>query len=1521
MSIYNQYSQYGQYSQYSHYNGQQPRRTQNTQQQQNPVFMRKPLNYVDQYTGEKIPLQYQQYIQQPQIDRLQRDSNPTQFFNNPEYSTQDLFLQNQIPNQEEAVVKQRIDNEWNIRTQQVSINIDSKARDFKTSDYEDFIADDRNELSVQGMWLSSYIFPNNFKINFNQQYANIKTVKLTSATFPNTRSRTAMYIDDTNNYFYISVVMKCPWLSYNFHIDQTTNLFDFQTFAFSVSDVYINLYKFFQEIEKPYGVPRQITDTTVNNYKTTSVDMYPYTYTFGTFTNDEDWSWNGDKTFNISINQVSNLEFFAITKTPIVFDNGNNYNCSYYIDTVVTNFSSVQSTRAAQDVQRTQSAYDSYIIEHYCTHTYDDLQGRINLYTTYTISLTHTFPEHITLQLVTTFPDELQDNVVYILGQEDGDTIIPVANVVQNGLTLSFNRNTFKQLRGYTYIIHYTLIVHESNTISYTKQLDVTYTISYQFIDPAMITGSISGVTSASDSNYFLMNGILNGQIYYETPLNNLICAVIDAEWLSENKSHTDTFNGYTTGIQFNSVEIGWQYYIPVGGSVNYITMSAGILNNINFYTEYNESTHGENTKYFATFVQGVPSILGNSLSHLTQYVTRAIRNYFIANNMDYSTFQWTYTNDLFMSGETISKISIPYGEYTLDELLAILSQQTIKVKSVKNIITSADGRDYIENVNDNSKLYFFTVVQFQCKLLVTTEYYKNSYLLKFEINPDTITPLQEQIDITIQNFTYSFTPSTVLYDIIGLHISTYNATGEIILQKVFTLDPFYFHQESNPEISFVKTIKNPEYTRYNYSYNVRGTIQDDELSWISFFPAPLYMYNRTYVFPVNCSVTITPASEMYTSNGVQHDKFTLFKILPELPEGFTLQGTTITGSSPIPFESLHYVYFYYYSGSQFRYYQQIKLINAGFMYNYSTVKLLNGYRFKGVQQLRVDSDIIATPYTNISVQLDKNWTELSNTTNNHANNIITIGDGISIGYLTGDIYGTPESTFQMTLTLTGEYNFQYYGYADVGTITITDPNGVTLSSDNAYIQSTSVELYSVNADQFYGDNSFMVYTYNYITDPTNDIPQFVCWMKPIKNQINNFMSYHIFANDVVSEKLLTELHFSYTHSKNLVQSRYLVDYYKPTQVFTMEQTALPSIRSWTTSEYTEDIINHQYNNTTYLNQYSIAENAVIYPLRKLMFGYATSNTMDINLYGFGSDVQFTPASSDLLSRIWYAIPLYVKNELNGYIFSEYYCTDWITEEVIDGQSCRLYYPKNSYSINPITNVVNRIDPTTTLYANILDMSVALSGDIDSSSMELYHYCLYNRCKMIHDIQYYPANLNTTLYNNITVPDTYSNNNLLGVQIAAKVNKIVPIVDEILSEYDYYNFQDFIWLQISVDNYGPFQNIFDPFTNRWYFAKIFFKRCEKRNDVSFNYFECPLYLCKNLNYIQELNGLDVKVYDRYGRLYSDYDSTHYNFSFTLDIEYFIDDIRANGVSSRRPTQDSVAYSEELQYSQRISGRK
>lgn len=1493
----------------------QPYRYQNSNQQFHPTYIRKPLNYVDQYTNDRIPLNYNKYVQNSTIDRLHEDSNPTQFFNNPEYSTNDLFLRNQIPNQEEAVIKQKIDNEWNIRTQFVTINVDSRARDFNTSDYENFLEDDRNEVSVQGMWLSSYIFPNNFKFNFNKQYANIKTVKLTSAVFPNTRSRNVIYIDDTNNHFFVSTVMKCPWLSFNFHINQTTNLFDFQNFAFSVSDVYINLYKFFQEIEQPYGIPRKITDTTINNYPVTTADMIACNYIFEGFNESEDWMWLGNRTFTVNINNLNMIEYFATTQSAIVFDNGNNYKCEFRPITVITNLSNSG-----------KSPYDEYVFDHYINHAYNDLtMQRLSLYSFFDVYITHTIPEFITISFVSRFPDVLEDNYIYILGELSDGKIIPASDVVQNGISMSFNRNTFKQLRGYSYTCHYTLGIRQDEMNTFTNNLDVVYTFDYIDVIPSMITGSVSNIESASQTNFFLMKGTINGQLYFNNiDVSKMLCAVIDAQWMSENNTNIDTLDGYTTGVPIMSTEFGWQNYIPVSGLVTYVTMSAGVLNNINFYTQFDESTGNENTKYYGTFVQGVPSIIGNSLTQTASYVTRAIEQYFQNNNLDFSTFRWSYTNDLFMSGDTVSKVVIPYGEYTLDELIATISQQPIKVKSVKNIITSVNNIDYIENVNDNSRYYFFTVVQFQCKLLVTMEYYKNSYLLKFEIDNDSIQPLQEEIQISAYGYTHTFVPDTVLYDIKCLHLSKYNATGEIIFQNFFTLDPFYFHQETNPEISYVKTIENTPYTKYNYSYNVKQFVYNDELTLLEFFPAPIYMYNRVSVFPVNCTVSISPASEMIGDPAEGYrDKFTLFKILPDLPEGFKLEGTTITGSSPIPFESIHYVYFYYYAGEEFRYYQQIKLINAGFKYNYSTVKLLSGYRFKGVQQQIIDSNIIATPYTNISVQLDKNWTELSNETDQFVLNIIDIGDGISIGHLTGDIYGTPESEFQMTLNLTAEYNYANYGYADVGSMTITDPDGNELSSIHKYIQSTSVDLYSVNADRFYGDNSFMIYSYNYVTDTDNDIPQFVCWAKPIKNEINNFLSFHIFANDVISTKLLNELHFSYSNSKDLVKTRYLLDYYQPTQVLTMEQTQLPSIRAWTTSEYTENIIDHQYANTTLLNQYSIAENAVIYPLRQGVFGYATSNTRNINLYCYNDNNIniFNPDSNDILSRIWYAIPGYVKNELNGYIFSQHYATKWVESTNINGIECQLFYPENSFSIQPITNVVNRIDPTTTQYANILDMSLALSDNIDSSNISVYKYCLYNRCSMTYDIIYEPVNVNRTLYNNITVPDTFSNNNLLGVQVAARMNKITPIVDQILSEYDYYNFEDFIWIQLYSDNYGEFENIFDPLTNRWYFAKIFFKRCEKRHDVSFNYFECPLYLCKNLNYIQELNSLQVKIFDKFGKLYNDYNSTHYDFSFTLDIEYFIDDIRANGMSSRRPTQDNVVYSNELMAMQRINGKK
>jgi hypothetical protein len=1444
-----------------------------------PAYIRKPYNYIDQYTNDRIPYNFQQNVNIPNIERLTDKSNPTQFFANPEYSTNDLFLTNQIPDQSEAIIRQKIGNEWNIHTQTVTINIDSRSRDFKTEDYENFLQDKRNDVSVQGLWLSSYIFPNNFKIDFNKQYQNIKTVKLTSAIFPNTRSRNIIYIDDTNNYFYVDVVMKSPWLPYNFHIDQTTNLFDFQNFAFNINNNYIKLYKFFQEIEKPYGIPRKITDTTVNNYVTTSLQMVYLNYLI-TYEDEDNWFWgvlNGstrdiytDKQFSVSINRLNNVEYFCKTND-IVYDDGVK-KCNYSLITSINNYNNLNV-----------APYDNYIIEHYCNYSNPDVG-------LFTISLTHTFHDLIIVDLVNEFPEVLEDNHVYILGTMENDIIIPAYDVVQNGITLSFNRNTFQLLRFCKYTINYNL-----KALDTVKTIPVTFEFVNIDLSGSLISGNITDISSAGDNNIFLMNGILNGQIQFNSELINPICSIITAKWRSENDSHDDTLIGYSTNIIMNSVQIGYNYYLQVGGSVNYITMSAGVMNNINIYTEI-----AGNTKYYGTYLQGVPSILGNSLNYTEEYITRAIRDYFVKNNLDYSIFQWSYTNDLFLSTPTVSKISIPYGEYTLNELIKIISEQKIKIKSVKNIITSADNIDYIENVKDNSRYYFFSVVQFQCKLKVTTEYYNNSYLLKFEIDNDSIEPLLEPINISAMGYTHTFTPETVLYDIMCMNVYKYNVTNEIILQNFFTLDPFYFHKNTEPEITYLQTVKNPDYPRYNFAYNVKSTIQDDNLDRLTFYPSPIYMYNKNYVFPCGCSIEITPD---------QSPNFKLFTILPELPEGFYLDGTTIKGKSDKPFESIHYVYYYYYSGENFRYYQQIKLINAEFKYNYSDIKLLNGFRFKGIQQLNIDSDIIARPFTNITVELDKNWTDISNINTTPVRNVINIGNGINIGYLTGDIYGIPTSEFQLTLNLTGEFNIKSYGDVDIGEMKIFN-NSNLLSSDNKFIQSTSINIYSLSADKFYGDNSFMIYSYNYITD---DIPQFVCWAKPIKNEINNFISFHIFADDPISNKLLNELHFSYKNSKDIVKTRYLLDYYQPTQVLTMEQTRLPGIRSWTTSYYTENIINHQYNNTTLLNHYEYTDNAVIYPLRANMFGFATSYTKNINVY---SNENIFDPNDNLLNRLWYALPGYIKNELNGYIFSQYYIDDWIVESEINDSIYYLHYPKGSFSITPITDSVDRIDPTITQYGNILDFSLALNNI--NTDAKIYKYCLYNRCKMNYDIIYNPVNIDKTTYETITVPDIYSNHNILSMQIGARINKIEPIVDKILSENDYYNFEDFLWIQLYCDNYGEFENIFDPLTNRWYFAKIFFKFCKERNDVSYNYFECPQYLCKNLNYIQELNSMQVRIYDKYGNLYTDYNSTHYNFSFTLEIEYFIDNIRANGASSKRPTQENVLYNDELLRMQRIN---
>lgn len=1553
-------------------------RRQNSYQFVSPDYIRKPFNYIDQYTNERIPYNFPPQQQRPNINKLTDKSNPTQFFSNPEYSTNDLFLVNQVANQDEAIIRQKIGNEWKIYTQTENINIDSRAREFYINDYKQYLMDDRNNVSLQGLWLSSYLFPNNFRIELNKQYDKIKTIKMTSAIFPNTRSRNAIYIDDTNNYFFIDCVMKCPWLPYNYHIDQTTNLFDFQYFSFNISDKLNKLYKFYYEIEYPYGIPRNVGDDTINNFilkKPNDEFMLSYvTYEIFPGVEDKDvippqyWSYDIEnkhheiKNMNIMIYNDENMEY-SCTSHEITFNN-KVIDCKYYL--IIDVFNDQNILRSINEYEQSKRSIDElqnkYEINISCD-VINPSRKPVNIKGIYSLRIHINVNEDITLKTVEKDPlnefeqkstedDEieyLKDDIIYILGGSIKDSVIVTEDEYPK-VSIIFNSNTFKKLTG-GIVIKYILQIEEDNQIKYSDVIPVELDfnkVNVLATQVCMVTGEIRDLYKSPGTSF--IDGTFTGQVYIDKSyinFNNFIFAAMDMKWKSSNniKDDYDILDGYSVNI-IQKIQEGkseYERFLQVEGNIKYITNSMKVLNNI----------HVVDNKYYGTYLQGLPSIIGNSLNNIEFYITRAINDYCTAHNINYGAFEWEYTDGILISESIKQKIEIPYGEYSLEELIDTISSQKIKVKSVKNIIKSNE-KNYITNINDDSVYYFFCVVQFQCRLKVTTEYYYNSYLLKFEIDNESIEPLEEPIDLYMKytntyitgeftnpetymkeyhtatevlEYTHTFTPSTILYDIVCCHLYDYDhisTTGLLILQDFFTLEPFYFHRNIDPNVTYFQTKKNENYHKYNYTVNVPSVIIDKSFNEVEYYPSIVHAFNRSYVFPAKCHITIKPTLE---------NKVIIKDVIPPLPKGFSVEEkinengeleTNIVGMSDIGFQSIHYIYFEFTKYDEtFKYYQQVKLINVEFKYNYSEVKLLKGYSFRGIQQLEIDTDIIASPFTNINVDIDKSWIDISNKNKSPADNVIDIGCGINIGYINGNVYGVPTSEFQMTLNITAEFNYRAFVTDDnnpanpdhnfIGELLIRPPGyDKDISLDNPYYQSTKITLYSLDADKFFGDNSFMIYSYDYVYDDTDFSPQFVCWAMPIKNEINNFISFHIFADDTISNKLLNELHFSYKNSKDVVKSRYLLDYYHPSLISANENKELPTVRSYTTNYYTNNIIEHQYNATKLLDQHVDNELDNIYPLRSGLFGYAPDFVRDLNLYKFGIDDKiFNPSEN----KIWYAIPGYVKNELNSFIFSQYYIDNWETEVTIDNIKYRVYYPKNSIQI---TTIVDTQNPLNTQYANILDFSYALN-DL-KTDVKIYNYCLYNRCSMTSQIIHNPINIDRKTYNEITLSDKDDDYNVMGMQIASKMNKIEPLMDKVLSKYDYYNFEDFLWISIYCDNYGEFQNIFDPLTNRWYFAKIFFKKCEKRNDISYNYFECPTYLCKNLNYIQELNSLQIKIYDKYGNLYSDYNSPKFNFSFTLEIEYFIDNIRANGESSKRPTQENVMYNEELSTLQRINNR-
>lgn len=1368
------------------------------------------------YSSSQRSYRPPQSIRSTNATSLHANSHPTHFLESPERTMQSYFLTNQInPNPD----KQHQDESWNVYTQTTTIAIDSRAREYSVADYLNFVQDTRNQLSAQGKWLDSYLFPNNFYLPLNHQYGNVKRIRLVSTTFVNTRSRTQLYIDDTNDHLFVQMAIAAPWLSMRYHVVPNMSLIDAMYLSCTMAGKEGTIVPFYQEIPTTYGVPRSnITDTV--NETTTMAMMHGLTYAFSELPDGYFWSGGSPNFVNTTVSKNSSTDRELIAQSNAIKGSDDNYHVRILFRTID------KWTRTADDGTPIGDPIAVYQVV---------FQMNAMAY-------------------------NISDPVLFIFGPND----LPSQEVIitrtdTNGLnpviTCTFDQRLFDSILRIE--VHYEKVVYDS--ASWTTEPLVTLYMSTEQIElgTATINGVVTDLVAMDD--FRSVQGVFGGFVLFDNVVgesvtddgetaatiglpvglpigpvipggiriggvDNVLTGTIYFEWSSGN------LNGYVTSA-INDTGTG--FYFQVTGIATYETSKPAVYNNIRRYNT-DDGIH-----YYGTFVQGNPMSIKNN--ELKTYIARTLEQVTggVWSENDISDVVYTTT-------ASAARLDIPYGAYTIDELLTVLSK-SVSVMTTRSVLSSS----YKEI--DESRWYVMFVVAMQVPIQVTAVYSNSSYLLKFAVSSEP-TAVTESVTVQLPESTLSFQIESD-QPICGLYVARMvkNMYGDWEVRSYSPLEPFVTVPIVPSEL-IVPTIKTSTIPQYNY-----GIVSSTEIDGVYYNTTTARYFRASYIFPVYSTIHI-PCTDVVIES-----------ISPELPDGFTYDENGIYGSSTEQFSSFHFVYFRLVQtgpyGRVYRYYQNVNLVNLPFSYNYKSVRLLVNTAFTNIEQLQLDAEnlfgqLTASPFYKVKCD--------------HVTDAGTkyqVEPGVYMSKLTGAIYGTPETEFDITLTVYAKFN--QADFSNGINITLPSSNIEGIFEDDMYV--TTIRLASVSTDAFYG-NTAMMYTV-YVNEGSN----YMAWGTPVTIKMSDFISFHLLANDKQSEQLMQDLYFNYTHSRSLLTRNYLYGYYQPTIVSVAENTSQPTKFSFSYSEYTNAYRGIQYDQQEHLSQ------DPIYPLRKGIYGYASDTTRALNTYMANTASSTSTSPFDPISgTLWTAIPVFVVNEVDGFLFGGPSVAQYQMKYDSNG------LPLTAQSIDTIDTVVDRIDSTSTRYMNILDVQQVLQ---DVTPITTISPVLYNRSTMIQDAVYAPTALVDGVWNQLTIEST---NRPFSIMLGAHYNHIEPLVDRVLSEYDYYNFQDYVWLSITVDNYGEFENIYDVYTNRWYFAKIFFKKCEKRYDTSFNYFECPPYETRRMNYIQELNAIQVRIYDRNGNLFADYNSMHFNFSFILEIEYFVDDIRVNGVNTMRP---------------------
>ena len=1289
-----------------------------------------------------------------------------------------------------------------------NIHFCTSCRRYNEEDYNDYLTTNNSINNTTGLYNDSYLFANNCELNFNTILNDITKIQLLDFVYENPIQKDSLFIDATNNELQMSVVLRAPWLDLVCKTHNYTELIDPVTLTVLSSNLEklsssTNNFKIFtQQVENYYNVPR-IDDNAgaVNKidfkYNFTKPNVSGTIFCVQPVTQDSiEIMYEGSSIiFDNSDFTINSSD--SVTADQVNFDNNDDYSLDYINSCLVKFVNSNSYVMISCGVKVTNQLESSNITEELLS---------INITTNpveYSIENIVTSVDSDKILTETTIRAN-SDNIVYQLMTPVNISFNLVSNLGKENLS-----------------VKYRLLMSMENVSPAVSSIS------------ANIRGNVFNIKHDKSSNVInMVNGEFTGLIdlfNLYTLFPTAICGLLTVDTDDPNEK----INGFITKLNIKRFGNSYQMYSNFTGSISFL------INNELYYNNIINLVHG----LYGRFPMGITNCYTNCIN--VKSVLDTILHDYIQN------YDIDIHDIINCSKEFTTTVNFDIGYYSIEDVINKINGTEIVCNSIEEVSERAYIGEYI----------YIIIRLINCKVKVSAKLNSKNYL-EFAIdslieNPGAVV----EYKIESENVSWIHNCGDIEYSLYLLKLNKYN----YILSET-PLHPFvYISNKNNNGVNFnAITTKNTPVVYYNKTYQFLNTYDN------VYFYLLLKMYEPNYFIPPNCKLIIKPNIDISSATNC------IFTIKPELPDCITFDSSTgILFCDVSNNEFINFRFVVYLIIDNNRYYSPLSITYIPYKYTYSDLTVIQNRPLNNVQLIDIPG-LQLFPYIYNSMQMN---TVSVNVELNQ--DLISENIQLSNGFL----YNTNSGTISGTPVDTGEYKFKITGYF----------NSFVNQKSLEYINATGSEAYgcilldaSVNKSFEYDKND-PLFKFEGQLDPLFSLASVAPVTKTFSAEINiyvtdidyffngmscqlfcyentevkvvyadtvnidpkDIVSLRIHANNNVQRKLMNDLLFNYTDSKDLTKQNYNTVYFVPNLEEINKIQSLPLLSGINYSNYTDSLSNKQ------LAQYTNVLSNKARALKSYLFDYVSDSSNEfvynINTYNYNTQKYLLPKQivNDRYRYYYLTLPVQVHNEINGYIFSfmrnEY--TPDSTGVTLTAKPVEFFENGN---INYIDFLYSNKTPTT----------------------QLEQIVLYNSTKAVSSTCYFPISINNNQRSLITLPDANAQPEFMMIPTTCfnyVESSLLPIKKE-----KYYHWVNYIWLWISDWN-----NIYDAKTQRYYFAKIEIEN-DRINIVS------PVYTPVNKQRIKSLNKIHIKLFDPEGNILDSFNSPQYNINFTLQFESVTD---------------------------------